>query len=312
MEPVNTIVNAPNNRSCCQKTKVACMYIPVVILGGFSIVGIGMAFANGFSGAISLTNLTTISNIALANIAFSGTIAIGSLAVCSCYLYIVPKKLFQEDIEDQKEANIEMQSTVKGVDHTIVNFHDENTKLQNNLNENEKSFNILKIELDHKTEQLLLLSEQLKMTLKELTDIKDDFTKADTTICNAKLLIISMIEMSKKIKLNIKSSKVALNLFKDCNQNLGSQLKEINLENHELSNLLSGYSKIISEEHTQFDILIKASEILNETCESLKKEISGLSADSLKISDDVEKDVKTTIKLEFLEKQLENLNNQLK
>lgn len=305
MEPVAEALNHGNHRSFLQKTERCCMYTPFLCCGALTCGGTGFAFATAFGGG-------ALTNVAMGQIAFDVYAALFGIGGAGGYWYIMPKRLFEEDIEEQKNANNELKTTLSNVDHSIDTFHQNNIDLKKTLEETDVTIKNLKDELGSKTTQLLELSDILKSTLKELNAIKDDFSQADTTISDAKVIIASMIDMSKKIKKDIKTSKVAVDLFKDCNQVLAKEVKDVDLENKKLSELLTSYSKIVVEEHTQFGLLMNACDELNITCQTLKKELDEFTADGKGFSEDITRGVNNTSKLEILEKQLENLNKELK
>lgn len=305
MEPV-VEPHAPNQRSYLQRAERCCMFTPFLCCGALTCGGTGFAFATAFGTAGALTN------VAMGQIAFDAFAALFGVGGAGGYWYIMPKRLFEENIEEQRNANNELKTTLSHVDQSIDTFHQNNIDLQKTLDVTDVTVKNLKEELQLKTTQLLELSEILKSTLNELNATKEDFKQADTTINDAKVIIASMIDMSKKIKKDIKTSKVAVDLFKDYNQVLAKEVKGIDLENKKLSDLLTGYSKIVENEHTQFSLLLKACEEMNETCQTLKKELDEFTQDGKDFSEDITRDVNNTSKLEDLQKQLENINNQFK
>lgn len=304
MEPV-AVPHVPNHRSYLQRAERCCMFTPFLCCGALTCGGTGFAFATAFGGG-------ALTNVAMGQIAFDVYAALFGIGGAGGYWYIMPKRLFEENIEEQRNANNELKTTLGQVDTSIDTFHQNNSDLKKTLDETDVTIKNLKEELQLKTNELLELSEILKSTLNELNAIKEDFTQADATINDAKVIIASMIDMSKKIKKDIKTSKVAVDLFKDYNQVLNKEVKDIDLENKKLSDLLTGYSKIVEKEHTQFSLLIKACDEMNLTCQTLKKELDEFTQDGKDFSDDINRDAKNTSKLEDLQKQLENINNQLK
>lgn len=211
-------------------------------------------------------------------------------------------------MEVQLDANIKLEKVENDLSLTVKTLHDENEQLKNVLNEaNEKGIS-LKNELDLKSIHLLKLTEELKITLQQLDQIKDDFGKADSAILDAKKLIINMVLLSQKMNENIKTSNIALNQFKDENIELKSEIKNFDVKNVELAELLKNYSEIVVEEHKQFQLLMNMCEELKNNTKNLQNSVQAFSDDEDEFSDDIDRDEKNTIHLQDLLKQLEVLN----
>lgn len=285
-----------------EKGKWCCRILPLPILGCFTFGGAGLAFWSGLGvgGVYSALNIYSI--------AFGGCTALCPIFIGGCYYQNMPNRSFEKNVEVQLDANIQLEKVEGDLGSTISTLHIENEQLKTVLKEaNEKGIS-LENELDLKSTHLLQLTDELKVTLQQLDQIKDDFAKADTAILDAKKLINNMVVLSQKMKENIKSSKVALNLFKENNQDLKKEIKDFDGENIELTELLKNYSEIIIEEHKQFQLLMNICDDLKNNTQNLKSTVKTFSDDENEFSDDIDRDEKNTIHLEDLVKHLEELN----
>lgn len=289
-------------KSYLEKGKWCCSILPLPILGLFSCGGAGLALWSGLGvgGVYSALNAYSI--------AFGGCSALCPVFIGGCYYHNMPKNSFEKNVEVQLDANIKLEKVENDLSLTVKTLHDENEQLKNVLNEaNEKGIS-LKNELDLKSTHLLQLTEELKITLKQLDQIKEDFGKADTVIFDAKKLINDMVVLSQKMRENIKTSKVALNLFKDQNSELKSEIKNFDAQNVELAELLKNYSEIVVEEHKQFQLLLNMCEVLKSNIKNLQNNVQEFSEDENEFSEDIDRDEKNTTHLQDLLKQLELLN----
>ena len=289
-------------KSYIERGKWCCSILPIPILGCFSFGGAGLALWSGLGvgGVYSALNAYSI--------AFGGCSALCPIFIGGCYYHNMPNRSFEKNVEVQLDANIKLEKVENDLSLTVKSFHDENEQLKNVLNEaNEKGIS-LKNELDLKSTHLLQLTEELKITLQQLDQIKDDFEKADTAIFNAKKLILNMVVLSQKMNENIKTSKVALNLFKDENIDLKKEIKNFDAKNVELAELINNYSEIVLKEHKQFQLLMNLCEDLKNNTQNLKNSVKTFSDDENEFSDDIDRDEKNTTHLQDLVKQLEALN----
>lgn len=289
-------------KSYIENGKWCCSILPLPILGCFSFGGAGLALWSGLGvgGVYSALNAYSI--------AFGGCSALCPIFIGGCYYHNMPKRSFEKNVEVQLDANIKLEKVENDLSLTVKTLHDENEQLKNVLNEaNEKGIS-LKNELDLKSIHLLKLTEELKITLQQLDQIKDDFGKADSAILDAKKLIINMVLLSQKMNENIKTSNIALNQFKDENIELKSEIKNFDAKNVELAELLKNYSEIVVEEHKQFQLLMNMCEELKNNTKNLQNSVQAFSDDENEFSDDIDRDEKNTIHLQDLLKQLEVLN----
>ena len=289
-------------KSYIENGKWCCSILPLPILGCFSFGGAGLALWSGLGvgGVYSALNAYSV--------AFGGCSALCPIFIGGCYYHNMPKRSFEKNVEVQLDANIKLEKVENDLSLTVKTLHDENEQLKNVLNEaNEKGIS-LKNELDLKSIHLLKLTEELKITLQQLDQIKDDFGKADSAILDAKKLIINMVLLSQKMNENIKTSNIALNQFKDENIELKSEIKNFDVKNVELAELLKNYSEIVVEEHKQFQLLMNMCEELKNNTKNLQNSVQAFSDDEDEFSDDIDRDEKNTIHLQDLLKQLEVLN----
>ncbi len=289
-------------KSYMEKGKWCCSILPLPILGCFSLGGAGLALWSGLGvgGVYSALNAYSI--------AFGGCSALCPIFIGGCYYHNMPNRSFEKNVEVQLDANIKLENVENELSLTVKKLHDENEQLKNVLNESNEKGISLKNELDQKSTHLQQLTEELKITLQQLDQIKKDFEKADIALLDAKKLIVNMVVLSQKMNENIKTSKVALNQFKDENIELKNEIKTFDAENVELAELLKSYSEIVVEEHKQFQLLMNMCDELKNNTTNLQNSVQAFSDDENELSDDIDRDEKNTIHLQELLKQLEVLN----
>jgi chromosome segregation ATPase len=311
MNPLSSPVGAPSpetliapRRSYLDNVTRCCVLLPIPLLGLVGCGSGGFPFILAFGG-------NTLQASGYVAVAWSAAVSAASFFSCGCYYKNLPERSLEENLQKQDDANQDLKVIVNDVDINVQALHLENDRLKMTLAEADVAIKSLKNELLVKDVNLGKLFEQLNATLKQLDVEKEDSIKMQATITDAKKLIASMIDMSKAIQSNIKTSKVALELFKGCNSSLDKDIKKLDFEKQELSELLKSYSQIVNEEHTQFGLLLNACDRFDQTCKDLKKELDEFTTDGQQFSENVDRDIKNTKRLEALTKQLADLTKEL-
>lgn len=319
MDPVNHSINQDSSRFSCgdrsllSNVERGCMYLPIPVLCCIGCGGVGFGFSTAFATTVTPVVGATqgLSATAIANIAYDAFAAVGSCFVMGCYIKNLPEKTFEENVKRQLKANHDLENSEAKVNQTIEQFTKENKDLKTVIEEANQKTKRLEKQLDEKSQDLLNLSKELKKTIIELGKTKDNFNLAEKVVADAKNVLITMVEMSQKMKSEIKTSKATLSLFKEVNIEIQDQLNHFDHDNQKLVDLLNHYSKMVVEEHTQFGELIKICDHLNETCQKLEKEVQRLKKSEDRIHEDLKKETENTERLEKVEEELEELVDKL-
>ncbi len=301
--------------SCFDRAEKFVILSPIPVLGCMALGGAGFGLATAFGQPVVTvaagTTAAVLKGVNVANIAFDVFVVLGSLFACGCYYHIMPEWSFEQNVEKQTKANVDASEIEEEVKKNVISYDKENDQVDKTLVLAYEKIELLKKALEENKSSNIKLSDEFKSTVDELNLLKVEFTKVEQALGDAKAVVVSMIDMSKRMKSNIKSSKVVFSLFQDNNQKLDTEIKNLKVEKLELSQLLNGYSKVVNEEHAQFNFLLKVYEDLNNTCIELKKSIAELSKMEDKMEADVKRDSENTTKFENLEKKLEDLNYKL-
>jgi len=314
LNPVTVVSGVvQESESCLDFGKRACILLPIPLLALDALGGCGFAFATAFGSSTATATATatatgaSLSSAAIANIAYDGFSTLTALFACGCYYYNLPEKTFEENVKRQARANLQLEKIETEVDGSISKFAVENQQLRNQLQIMEEKMRELELALKTNGDDLVARSNELKEITRKLDETKSGFKIAHETVNGAKELVVSMMGLSQKMQKNVKSSKVALQIFQQNNHDLDDKLKRFDLENVKLTDLLGEYSKIVKEEHIAFQQLAEVCDKLNATCERLQREVAELSKDSKQIASDVQIEMNNTKQLEILEDKLEHI-----
>lgn len=301
--------------SCYDRVEKFSILTPVPILGCMAAGGLGFGLATAFGQvavpAASTTTAAALQGVNVANIAYDAFVVIGSLFTCGCYYRIMPKWSFEQNIEKQVRANEDASEIESEVKKHITNYDNENDQVDKTLALAYEKIEGLQKALEDNKSSNIKLSDELKYTVDQFNALKAEYARAEKVVSDSKETVASMIDLSKRMKSNVKSSKVVLGLFKDNNQQFDKGIKNLKIEEMQLVSALNVYKGLVTKEHELFNFLIKVYEDLDNTCTDLKNSVTELSKIGDKMEMDVKQDSENMKMYESLEKKLENLNQKL-